>query len=84
MATHSVNWYLQKVNRISGYVLFPVILIFMLTGFGMTGRFGFDRVLSAQAAQRVHQALLWPVIGLFFIHSIASWYFSFRRWGWIK
>jgi len=79
-----VHWTLQKINRISGYVLFPVILVFMVSGFGMTGNYGFDRLLSAETGRQIHQTLLWPVIGLFFIHSLVSWYFAFRRWGWIK
>ena len=67
MAQRSVHWTLQKINRISGYILFPLILIFMVSGFGMTGNYGFDRLLSAETGRQIHQTLLWPVIGLFLI-----------------
>jgi len=84
MARHTFHWYLHKVNRISGYLLFVVIPLLVISGLAMTGRYGFGRVLSAEDAWKVHNAMRWPVIGLFLIHASLSWYFSFRRWGWIK
>jgi sorbitol-specific phosphotransferase system component IIC len=84
MARRSLQWWLLKVNRISGYILFPVILAFIISGFGITGRYGFDRLMSYETGWQIHRLLLWPVIGLFVIHSLISWYFSFRRWGWVR
>lgn len=84
MATHSVNWYLYKTTRISGYILFFVVALLIMSGLAMTGRYGFDRLFSPDTGCRIHTTLRWPVIGLFLIHAIITGYLSFRRWGWIK
>ena len=84
MARRTFHWYLHKVNRISGYLLFVVIALMIVSGLATAGRHGFDRVLSLEEAMKLHTAMRWPVIGLFLIHASVSWYFSFRRWGWIK
>ena len=84
MARRSLQWYLHKVNRISGYVLFVVIVLLVVSGLAMTGRYGFDKLFSAQTGWKIHSAMRWPVIGFFVIHASVSWYFSFRRWRWVK
>jgi hypothetical protein len=84
MARRSVQWYLHKVLRISGYVFFFVIVLMVMSGLAMTGHYGFDRLFSPDTAWTIHSTLKWPIIGLFLIHGIVAWYLSFRRWGWVK
>jgi len=84
MARRTFHWYLHKVNRISGYLLFVVIALMIVSGLATAGRYGFNKLFSTGTGWEIHNAMRWPVIGLFLIHASLSWYFSFRRWGWIK
>ena len=84
MARRSVQWYLYKVLRISGYVFFFVAVLMIMSGLAMTGRYGFDKLFSAETGWKIHSTLKWPVIGLVLVHGIVAWYLSFRRWGWVK
>jgi cytochrome b561 len=84
MARHSAQWYLYKVLRTSGYVFFFVVVLMIMSGLAMTGRFGFDTLFSAGTGWKIHSTLKWPVIGLVLIHGVTAWYLSFRRWKWVK
>jgi succinate dehydrogenase/fumarate reductase cytochrome b subunit len=74
----------MKTARISGWLLFGLVLLYILTGFSLTGEFGLSRLISLQTALAVHKIFEWPLIAVFVVHSAITIYFAFRRWGWIK
>ncbi|MFC1586987.1 hypothetical protein ACFL54_01645 [Planctomycetota bacterium] len=84
MLSKPLKYYLVKINRITGWVLFALIIIFIFTGFASTGRYGFSKWMLPDKAVGIHQLLIWPVISIFVIHSMLNMYFSFKRWGWLK
>ena len=84
MTKRSVNFYLLKTVRISGWVLFFIMVLFIATGFALCGKFGFSKVLSTQKALTIHKIFDFPLILLFLVHSLTAIYLAFRRWGWIK
>ena len=84
MARGKVNYWLMKTARLSGWLLLPLMILYILTGFALCGEYGFARVISAQAAPDVHQLFEWPLIVIFLAHSSTTIYFALRRWGWIK
>ena len=84
MAKKSVNFYLVKTVRISGWVLFFITLLFITTGFALCGRFGFNKVISSKKALEIHKIFDIPLILLFLVHSLIGIYLAFRRWGWIR
>lgn len=84
MARKSVNYYLVKSVRITGWILFLIMLLFITTGFALCGKYGFSRVISTQAALRIHRIFDMPLIVFFLTHSLIAIYLAFRRWGWIK
>ncbi len=84
MATKNVHYYLIKTARISGWLLFFLVLLYILTGFALCGEFGFDELVDEQVAIAVHRIFEWPLIVVFLVHSVITIYFAFRRWGWIK
>jgi hypothetical protein len=79
----SIHYYLVKLNRFLAWLLLPVVLIFLTTGFSMSGRLGVNRLVPRERAQALHQNMIWPLVTLFTLHAGLSVYYSFRRWGWI-
>lgn len=84
MTNRSTGYYLIKIARISGWLLFGLVLLYILTGFSLTGEFGLSRLISLQTALTVHKIFEWPLIAIFAVHSAITIYFAFRRWGWVK
>ncbi len=84
MLDKSLKYYLIKINRISGWILFFLVIIFIITGFAITGRYGFSKLIDPNLARKIHWVFTWPVIIMFIIHSCINIYFAFKRWGWIK
>ena len=84
MARGKVNYWLMKTVRVSGWLLLPLVILYILTGFALCGEYGFSKVISPQAALDVHKLFEWPLIVVFLAHSSTTIYFALRRWGWIK
>jgi cytochrome b subunit of formate dehydrogenase len=84
MPRKRMNFYLVKSVRISGWILFFIMILFVSTGFSLCGKFGFTRIISAQNALTIHKIFDMPLIFLFLLHSFTAMYLAFRRWGWIK
>ena len=83
MPKRKLAYYVRKTERLTGWLLVPVILLYLITGYATAGRLGVDRVLAPDAAYQVHQVLDRPLMILFLLHVLTAGYFSFRRWGWI-
>jgi hypothetical protein len=65
-------------------VLLPLILLFLLTGYIMDGRYGFNRVLDEKSALTAQRMLHLPLLVLLLAHSVPATYLAMQRWGWIK
>lgn len=84
MTAKNVHYYLIKTARTSGWLLLPLMIIYIVTGFALCGKLGFSALIDLQTALIVHQILDWPLVGVFLVHASITTYFAFRRWGWIK
>jgi len=73
-----------KMVRWSGWLLLPVVMLFLLTGFAMTDQYGFGKLLEAKTALTCHRMLHGPLIVLTLAHAVPAVYLAFQRWGWIK
>jgi cytochrome b subunit of formate dehydrogenase len=82
MARRSVNFYLVKVVRVSGWFLFLLMVVYIVSGYAMCGEFGLQRLVGAQQALALHKALDVPLVALFLTHSLPSIYLALRRWTW--
>jgi hypothetical protein len=78
------HYYLLKVGRLSGWLLLPLVLVYIATGFALCGKLGFSRWMDLKTALAIHQVFDWPLVVLFLLHATIAAYFSLRRWGWIK
>ena len=80
----TLNLVLLKVVRWTGWPLFPVVGAFLVTGYIMSGQFGFGRLLDERSALRLHRLLHWPLLILLLAHSGPAVYLAMQRWGWIR
>jgi hypothetical protein len=80
----NVNLVLLKIIRWSGWLLLPLVLLFLLTGYIMDGRYGLARLLDEKTALTFHRMLHLPLIVLVLAHSLPAMYLALQRWGWIK
>ena len=84
MVKRNPTYYLIKLARISGWLLFFLVLLYIVTGFSLCGDFGFQRLVHADTALGIHRFFEWPLVAVFLTHSLVTIYFALRRWGWIK
>ena len=73
-----------KIVRWSGWLLLPLVMLFLLTGYIMDGRYGFSKLLDEKSALAFHRMLHLPLIVLVVAHVVPAVYLAFQRWGWIK
>ena len=73
-----------RAVRWSGWPLLPLLLLFLLTGYVMDGRYGLSRLLEEKSALTFHRMLHLPLIILVLVHSVPAVYLALQRWGWIK
>lgn len=79
-----LNFVLIKTVRWTGWPLLPLILLFLLTGYIMDGRFGLSRVLDEKSALTCHRMLHLPLMLLVLGHTVPATWLAMQRWGWIK
>lgn len=84
MARKNVHYYLIKTARISGWLLLPLMILYIVTGFAVLGQFGLNTLIEPNQAKIVHRDFNWPLVATFLVHCSITIYFAFRRWGWIK
>lgn len=77
------HYVLDKIVRVSSWPLFAVVLVFLATGYMMSGEFGCGGLMDAKQALAIHKAMHLPLIALVLVHALPATYLAFRRWGWI-
>jgi len=84
MAKRNFNYFLTKTARFTGWILLPLMLLYISTGFVLCGKYGFDRLMSITSALTLHKLFDVPLVVVFVLHVLTSGYLSFWRWGWIR
>lgn len=78
----SPHFVLDRIVRWSSWPLIVFLLIFFVTGYAMSGHYGFGKLLDAKQALAIHKLCHLPLAALVVIHSAPAMYLAFRRWGW--
>lgn len=73
-----------KLVRWTGWLLLPVVLGFLLTGYAMSGRYGLSALTDERTALTWHKLMHLPLGVLVVVHVVPSVYLALIRWGWIK
>ncbi|MFA5265238.1 MAG: hypothetical protein WC378_15555 [Opitutaceae bacterium] len=73
-----------KVVRWTGWLLLPVVLGFLVTGYAISGRYGMGVLVDEETALALHRLFHLPLGLLVLAHVVPSIYLALLRWGWIK
>ncbi|MBI5691525.1 MAG: hypothetical protein HZC55_15690 [Verrucomicrobia bacterium] len=73
-----------RLVRWSGWLLLPVVLAFLASGYALSGRYGLAAIASEETALTLHRLLHAPLVGLLGLHVGAALIPALVRWGWLK
>lgn len=73
-----------KCVRWTGWLLVPVILAFLASGYAMSGHYGLAAFADERTALALHRLLHLPLLALVLLHVLPSLYLALLRWGWIR
>ena len=73
-----------KLLRISSWPLLILLAFYLVTGFAMSGRYGFGVLMDEKTALGFHKLLRTPLLVVLPVHAICAIYLALRRWRWIK
>jgi hypothetical protein len=81
---NKLNAVFLKTVRWSGWLLLPMTLGFLMTGYGMSGRYGMSAVFREEQALSLHKLFHLPLLALLVGHVLPAAFLALQRWGWIK
>jgi succinate dehydrogenase/fumarate reductase cytochrome b subunit len=84
MASRTLTYYLVKIARASGWLLFLLVSLYIVTGWSLCNEPGYPKLLEAKTALVIHKLFDWPLMAVFGVHCCVTIYFAMRRWGWIR
>ncbi len=80
----SPHYVLDRIIRISSWPLLLLVILFLGTGYGMSGQYGMGGLMDAKQALAFHKLLHAPLVVVLLVHVVPAAYLAFRRWGWIR
>ena len=75
---------ITTINRISAWLLFLIVVIHIVTGFSMTGFYGFDYLIDKNLARNIHLRMHAVLLLLLILHVGISTYYDLKRRKMIK
>ncbi|MCL5098520.1 MAG: hypothetical protein M1608_13520 [Candidatus Omnitrophica bacterium] len=79
-----LDYVFLRVVRWSSWPLLLLVILFLITGYIMSGRFGMSRFMDEKTALTIHKLMHLPLLVLLVAHVVPAVYLAFQRWGWIK
>ncbi len=73
-----------KLVRWSGWLLLPLVLGFLLTGYGISGRYGLGAWFTEQQALTLHKLFHLPLLVILLGHVLPAISLALQRWGWLR
>ena len=81
---NTLSFICLKTVRWTGWLLLPVVLAFLATGYAMSGRYGLSALTDEKTALALHKLMHLPLGLLVLVHVVPAFYLALIRWGWIK
>lgn len=69
------------VDRINSWVLLLLVMLYIITGFGITGGYGFNMIFEPEASLYLHSSLTMPFLIALVIHVGIRFMNLLKRWG---
>jgi hypothetical protein len=79
-----LNALFLKLVRWSGWLLLPLTLAFLATGYAVTGRYGLTTLFTEEQALSLHRLFHVPLLLLLVVHVLPATVLAMQRWGWIR
>ncbi len=76
--------YAIRTLRFTSWPLLALLVLYLVTGFAMSGRFGLGTLMNEKKALAFHKALHVPLLALFPVHAVCATYLAMRRRRWVK
>ena len=74
------NYIFIKTLRVAGWCLLALVAAYIVTGYAMSGEYGFGRWMHADTAKWWHRLLHLPLLVLAVAHAATASYFAWLRW----
>ena len=74
------NYIFIKTLRMAGWCLLALVTAYIVTGYAMSGEYGFQRLMDAQTAKWWHRLLHLPLLVLAAAHAATASFFAWLRW----
>ena len=68
------HYVLNQIVRVSSWPLFLVVIVFLITGYAMSGNYGLGAMIDAKRALAIHKLLHGPLLALLLLHSLPAMY----------
>lgn len=75
----NIDSILHKCVRISGWLLFVMIIIYFISGYALVHEHGFDKLLARKYARMLHCVMDIPFLILLVMHVFPNIYFRVKR-----
>ena len=75
-----LNYLCLKIVRSMSWPLILLLIAFLVTGYGISGRFGLGRWVDEKTALALHKMLHAPLIVVVLAHALPAMYLVWLRW----
>jgi cytochrome b subunit of formate dehydrogenase len=71
---------LLKIDKISCWILFVLMILFIISGYSLIGKYGMQSLMDRKTALLIHINLSELLVFFFILHSGIRIYFAVKRW----
>ena len=79
MSKININALLYKIQKISGWLLFVMLIIYFVSGYAMVHKYGLNAIITRKDARFWHTVLACPFFIATFAHIFPSIYFAAKN-----
>lgn len=79
MSKININVLLYKIQKISGWLLLIMLIIYFISGYAMAHKYGMNAIMTRKEARFWHGILACPFFIAIFAHIFPSIYFAFKN-----
>ncbi len=78
------NAYMLKTIRITAWPLLALVSMYILTGYVLCGKYGFERLVDPNTILPIHRMFDTVLVVVLLSHALPAIYLAMWRWRWIR